>query len=331
MSDYYPVVLYPASLQKRPKIVSSIAPQSPPAQKANQPTLMRPDIQPVKTSNPVVAIALLLALLVSAGIVFVGWGSWLMWVGWIIGASIVVGVLVKVQSAHSTRSFSAALISLPVQSETRPIHRLQQIQTEPAMSPNQIQGRMQAQQGVSEQGFFVHLLQWFPYPDFSVCCGIEFAIPGTDQSYCADFVVYHHASKLAFDVECDEPYEGRSQAPIHCTGDRKEERRNQFFLQGNWIVVRLAESQIVRSPLSCCKLIAAIVARLSGDDRVLRSLWGVPNLERVKRWSAKDAQRMAKSQYRLLYLNSNGATFTPPARSKSTPQRQLSRSRRIQR
>lgn len=155
-----------------------------------------------------------------------------------------------------------------------------------------------AQQGVSEQQFFRYLLRYFP----TVCQGMEFQIPDSSFRYSADFILYHQQSGLGVDIEVDEPYEGRTGEPHHCVDQGKDSRRNQFFINNNWIVIRFSEKQVVQHPDSCCKVIASAIAKIIGDYSCLVSLQDVPALPFDKQWTIKEAKRMAKTNYRQSYL-----------------------------
>lgn len=155
-----------------------------------------------------------------------------------------------------------------------------------------------AQQGVSEQQFFRYLLRYFP----TVCQGMEFQIPDSSFRYSADFILYHQQSGLGVDIEVDEPYEGRTGEPHHCIDQGKDNRRNQFFIDNNWIVIRFSEKQVVQHPDSCCKVIASAIAQITGDYSCLASLQDVPTLLLDKQWTIKQAKRMAKTNYRQSYL-----------------------------
>ena len=52
----------------------------------------------------------------------------------------------------------------------------------------------------------------------------------------------------------------------------KDNQRNQFFLEKNWVVIRFSELQVVKYPDSCCKAIARIISQITGDYRGLVQL-----------------------------------------------------------
>lgn len=163
------------------------------------------------------------------------------------------------------------------------------------VSPN---GISQARQGVSEQRFLQYLQQYFE----EVVQAAEFKIPSSQRSYSADFTVIHTPSGLGIDVEIDEPYAGKSKKPTHCCDADSDMRRNQLFLEWNWIVVRFTEKQVVQAPLSCCKFLAQAIAFVTGDRSYLKQLETEPDLLSVKPWTTREARAMAKRNYRLTYL-----------------------------
>ncbi|MBE9128031.1 MULTISPECIES: hypothetical protein [unclassified Coleofasciculus] len=152
-----------------------------------------------------------------------------------------------------------------------------------------------AQQGVSEKDFFEVLHRFFP----AVTFGDAFPIPGTDYSYSTDFSLIHETG-VSIDIEVDEPYEGRSLQPHHCVDDGKDQRRNQFFLERNWIVVRFAEIQVVKYPYECAAVVGQVLAIVTGDENyLLPSRKPVPP---VKLWTKAEARKMARQKFRQSYL-----------------------------
>lgn len=158
-----------------------------------------------------------------------------------------------------------------------------------------------AQQGASERTFYCCLVRYFPH----VSLGGDFPIPDSSFHYSADFVLYHKPAGLAFDIEIDEPYVGNTGLPHHCSDDPRDNRRNQFFLERNWIVIRFAEWQVVNYPVSCCKLIASAIAQVTGDRSILAPFEDVADLPPHKQWTTKEAKRMVKKKYRDTYLPSS--------------------------
>ena len=156
-----------------------------------------------------------------------------------------------------------------------------------------------AMQGVSEKRFFTQLKAIFP----EIQQGMEFDNPQFSFPYSADFTFIHDCG-VGIDIEVDEPYVGNTKQPHHCTDQGKDEIRNAFFVQNNWIVLRFSEEQVVRYPLSCCLSLASIIAQVCGDSRFIDQLEGVPQLPKSTMWTIKQAEKMAKENYRQQYLTS---------------------------
>lgn len=124
------------------------------------------------------------------------------------------------------------------------------------------------------------------------------SIRNFDHPYTPDFSYIDPVHNLHMDIEVDEPYtvKGSRIKPIHFVG--KDEDRNQFFLERNWIVVRFAEEQVVRSPEGCCKVIATVLAKLLRDDRILEPFAAIPDLVPIPQWTESEALVMGQNQTR---------------------------------
>lgn len=156
--------------------------------------------------------------------------------------------------------------------------------------------------GRSEDAFAQVLERYFPG---RVTRQLEFPIFNSEKgrSFSTDFAVVLDELSLHIDVEIDEPFDLKKKRPTHCIDDYHDRYRNRFFLQGNWIIIRFAEEQIVRYPRSCCREIAAAIAQVTGIDKFLKPLEKEPILPPVQQWTKKQARRMAKQNYRDTYLS----------------------------
>ena len=158
-------------------------------------------------------------------------------------------------------------------------------------------GKSDAPTGVSEQSFYQVINSIFP----NIAQGVAFQNPEFSYPYSADFVLVH-TSGLSIDIEIDEPYVGNTKAPHHCTDQRKDDIRNSFFTNNNWVVLRFSEKQAVKYPLSCCKVIASVLAQVADDHTYLTQLQNVPLLPTDPMWTAKQAKKWAHADYRKTYL-----------------------------
>lgn len=166
------------------------------------------------------------------------------------------------------------------------------------------QGNTGVQQGVSEKQFFIYLCRYFSGV-YDFCMGVEFPIPNTSFCYTADFILIHQQTGLAIDIEIDEPYDGKTGKPHHCIDQNKDQQRNRFFLERNWVVIRFSEYQIVKCPEGCCKAIAQVVSQITGDYSGLIKLQSIKDLLPHKQWKNKEAAYMAKTKFRQSYLKNN--------------------------
>lgn len=154
----------------------------------------------------------------------------------------------------------------------------------------------QAQTGRSEwafgevlQGYFGSLIQ----------TRVTLSIPDYRHPYSPDFAYIDPTHNLFIDIEIDEPYTGDPPKAIHYIG--KDDKRNQFFSERGWIVIRFAEQQVVEQPDSCCKVIAELIADLLNEPAHLLTFTGVAKISPIKQWTKAEASEMAKNRFREQY------------------------------
>ncbi|OLP17419.1 hypothetical protein BST81_16640 [Leptolyngbya sp. 'hensonii'] len=158
-----------------------------------------------------------------------------------------------------------------------------------------------AKRGRSEAALERHLRSHF---GDMIHTGLTCTIPNFPTPYTPDFALIEPISGLHLDIEIDEPYNAEGE-PVHYLG--LDDRRNEFFLERNWIVIRFAEEQVIRYPDACCKLIARIVADVIGAPQgspqaiALVALEQTNPLPRVKHWTRREARAMAKRKHRGSY------------------------------
>lgn len=118
-----------------------------------------------------------------------------------------------------------------------------------------------------------------------------------DNSYICDFILEHINSNLTIDIEIDEPYSINNK-PIHTYLCPHDEKRNKYFLELGWIVIRFSEEQIKNSPYSCCKEIATLILDLTGDAQYSDKLINYPRIYRHKKWTFEESKNFALSKTR---------------------------------
>ncbi len=163
-------------------------------------------------------------------------------------------------------------------------------------------GESDAAKGVSETMFLEVLKTVFPDAKF----GGKFPIPGSRLCYSIDLALVDPKTGLSIDIEIDEPYEGKTKQPHHCLDNDKDRNRNRFFNQRNWVVVRLAEEQVVRNPQGCIRYLGEIVANITQDESLLTKVNNWTSLTPIKAWTRAEAQQMAVWKVRERYIDETG-------------------------
>ena len=169
----------------------------------------------------------------------------------------------------------------------------------------------EAPKGVSEAGLAELLARYFG------SCQIHeeyFKIEGTELGYTTDFSIIESVTGIGIDLEVDEPYEGKTKKPHHCTDVKSDGVRNIFFVERGWIVLRVSEYQVVNQPLSVCKLVGQILYRFTGEESYILPLEQEPNLTVDPMWNSIGVRQMVGAKYREKYLDKAGIFAYDPVR-----------------
>lgn len=126
--------------------------------------------------------------------------------------------------------------------------------------------------------------------------------------YTPDFVYIEPKLNLHIDIEVDEPYTYDTRQPLHYIDCPKDQIRNQCFLAWGWAVIRFSEAQVVKFPESCCKTIASVIAKITGDSSIMVSFRQVSTLKPADHWTLAEAEQMAAANYRATYLTASTPT-----------------------
>ena len=158
-----------------------------------------------------------------------------------------------------------------------------------------------ARTGGSEPEFGDYLNCYFPGQIYTNC---KLKIPNFERPYTPDFAYIDREINLFIDIEIDEPYtyndHGEIEA-IHYVGRPKDERRNDFFNNKGWIVIRFSEEQAVRYPRRCCKFIAEQISEITRNSAITNQFAQTPNLQPLQQWTEEEAMEMAKRKERNNY------------------------------
>ncbi len=171
-----------------------------------------------------------------------------------------------------------------------------------------------APKGVSE-AFLLNFLRLY----FADCQITEdyFSLENSNFGYTTDFTIVEPTMGVAIDLEVDEPYEGKYKTPHHCYDQRKDLWRNKFFTERGWIVVRVSEFQVVHQPESVCRLVAQILARVTGNSKYFQPLEAIADLEIDKCWNTIACKQMINQLTREKYLDRAGIYKHDPKREKA--------------
>lgn len=158
-----------------------------------------------------------------------------------------------------------------------------------------LQGRKR-NKGISEKYFHYKLLSNFKK---KIKRNFLLNFDGAKNDYEPDFTFVDDQYGLFLDIEIDEPYSGISRQPMHFEGSYDLDR-DSYFNRNGWIVIRIAEEQVVKYPEICCHYIAKVVNSIipdySYDDHLAEQL--TP----IKQWTYEEAIQIARANYRESYL-----------------------------
>ena len=143
-----------------------------------------------------------------------------------------------------------------------------------------------ARRGNSEVKFEESLRNYF---GDKIKVGVWIQNPNYDDGYhyTPDFAYIDELINLHIDIEIDEPY-AYNKKPIHYLGYNNETKRNNFFLDCLWVVIRFSEEQVILYPKSCCKEIAQVIFQITGERTILSKFEQVENLQPIDRWTYQE-------------------------------------------
>lgn len=122
------------------------------------------------------------------------------------------------------------------------------------------------------------------------------------RPYISDFAYVNDEIGLVILIEIDEPYTIQNREPIHLN----DNDRNSFFLQLNWIIIRLSEEQILSSSNECCEFISEIILKFEKPSKKFNLYNPVPI---IAQWNQFDIYRLINCNYRENYLNNSKNKF----------------------
>ncbi|MBO3458423.1 endonuclease domain-containing protein [Aetokthonos hydrillicola Thurmond2011] len=124
---------------------------------------------------------------------------------------------------------------------------------------------------------------------------------GHEHPYTADFLIVEPITGLHLDIEVDESHCFSTGEPTHFIGD--DDYRNKCFVEAGWVVIRFAEEQVVSQPTRCCRFIANVLAKVTGNTGITQQFANVLPVTPMKQWSRPQAASLKKKKYRQRYLS----------------------------
>jgi len=138
-----------------------------------------------------------------------------------------------------------------------------------------------------------------------------------NEIYDTDLIYWIPEINLFINIEIDEPYDLESKYPKHSLVDidvygkkskeliSLDDTRDKFFRDNNWIVIRFAEEQIIKSPRKCHESIIWVASFFSSPLYNFKDFhyylnW---NIDPINKWLKEEANDMASIDYRKSYLN----------------------------
>lgn len=147
--------------------------------------------------------------------------------------------------------------------------------------------------------FINKTIQVFNYKEkinFDYDFDIEFETQKKSNAYVPDFVLHVPSHNLYIDVEIDEQFNSNG-VPIHSLNNLHDKKRNNYFLDYNWIIIRFSESQIQNFPKECCKEIAFIINDTLGIKSYSNKLLNINRLICIPKHGSRIVNNLSERKY----------------------------------
>jgi hypothetical protein len=154
-------------------------------------------------------------------------------------------------------------------------------------------GRAQSK-GYKEHDFYTAIQS--SIPEIEVSIDLHMAIPFFNRPYEPDIALIDRDLNLYIDIEIDEPYDGYFRFPTHET--EKDDKRDLFFTESGWIVIRFTERQVHLQEKQCIAYIKDVLNSIYNYR-----LEETSNCISEPQWDYQQAVRWEKAKYREKYLN----------------------------
>lgn len=153
--------------------------------------------------------------------------------------------------------------------------------------------------GASES-YFVGVLQHFFWENLDSEVITDKKVPVGETFYYPD-IILRTPNGIYIDIEIDEPYNGATGEPIHyiANGLSIDYKRNKFFQEHGWVVVRFSEKQIFDNPRACVEFLIQLescILEMSFEDLCASDDFVCP------KWNEKLSHMWAYRKYRDSYV-----------------------------
>ncbi|MDL2228572.1 hypothetical protein LJC30_06775 [Odoribacter sp. OttesenSCG-928-L07] len=152
-------------------------------------------------------------------------------------------------------------------------------------STNFTRSKNNPKKGYSENTFFIQLYNLFP-DKIKIDTCLEYYFP--------DITI--KINNVLIDIEIDEPYDYITKQEIHYLDDDGisiDEKRDEYFLENNWFVLKFTERQIVKQKSICVEIVKCIVDFIeSGNIDYLEKYLELSTIIKEKKWTKEDARAM---------------------------------------
>ena len=159
--------------------------------------------------------------------------------------------------------------------------------------PTPVYSHEQPQRGASDLFFANNLKKYFSNIFINLKLGY----------YYPDIVLHNESSKFYLDIEIDEIYGLKNKEIIHSIGN--DDRRNEYFLNRGWHILRFSEEQVRKETDSCCKFVAQVYAYYTLDKNPLNKLWLISNLKFTEQWTSEEGYKNMQKNVRKEWLDNN--------------------------
>jgi hypothetical protein len=134
-----------------------------------------------------------------------------------------------------------------------------------------------------------------------------------ENSFQPDIIFNDEERNIWIDIEIDEPYDSITKEPIHFTDytNTLDEKRDRYFTENGWFVIRFSETQIVNSPMECAKYINDFLITDFSISEYNYIFYDTLDLPDRPRWDYDQALTMVKFDSRNLNRKAKSFSDNP--------------------